>query len=48
MRPVSEWKRLDEFVLKSSGKGSFDCVAARFADGNFAQDDSVLCEQKFR
>jgi putative endonuclease len=26
-------------VLVSAGTGSFDCVAVRFANGNFAQDD---------
>jgi len=26
----------------TAGMGSFDCVALRFADGNFAQDDSGL------
>ncbi len=24
------------------GMGSFDCVAGRFADGNFAQDDRAI------
>jgi len=32
----------DGSVLGSRGTGSFDCVAARFADGNFAQDDRDL------
>jgi hypothetical protein len=30
-------------VQRSREKGSFDCVALRFADGNFAQDDAFLC-----
>jgi hypothetical protein len=25
-----------------TGAGSFDCVALRFANGNFAQDDSLV------
>ena len=29
-------------VLRSRGVGSFDCIAGRFADGNFAQDDSLV------
>jgi hypothetical protein len=26
---------------RSADTGSFDCVAVRFASGNFAQDDNV-------
>ena len=33
---------LDKFVLGSRDMGSFDCVAGRFADGSFAQDDRVF------
>jgi putative endonuclease len=34
------WKFLEESALGLGGKGSFDCVAIRFANGNFAQDDN--------
>jgi hypothetical protein len=33
--------------MTSGGTGSFDCVAIRFADGNFAQDDNSLFYSKF-
>jgi putative endonuclease len=33
-------------VLRSSYTGSFDCVAVRFAGGNFAQDDRFGVEMK--
>ena len=29
-------------VPELRGMGSFDCIAGRFADGNFAQDDRAI------
>jgi hypothetical protein len=40
--PVARLELPDTFVLGSGDMGSFDCVAGRFADGNFAQDDKVM------
>jgi len=34
----------DTFALGFGDMGSFDCVAIRFADGNYAQDDRVFGE----
>ena len=37
------WRELlDTFVLGLGDMGSFDCVAVRFADRNFVQDDKSL------
>ena len=33
------WELLDAPVALTTNMGSFDCVAFRFAKGNFAQDD---------
>jgi len=39
-RPASSWGRLDAPLVMRALQGSFDCVALRFAQGNFAQDDT--------
>ena len=37
------WTELPEGPVPGlRGMGSFDCVAGRFADGNFAQDDRTI------
>jgi len=39
----SSWLKLPDLsVLKSSSKGSFDCVAVRLANVNSAQDDTLI------
>ena len=37
-----------EPVAGLRGVGSFDCIAGRFADGNFAQHDSARMERFLR
>ncbi len=42
MKFVSRSKYPGASNVKSSRKGSFDCVAVRFVNSNFAQDDNLL------
>jgi hypothetical protein len=36
----SSWECLLRFISIQAGTGSFDCVIVRFANDNFAQDES--------
>ena len=42
MRLTAQGELPASLAFRSRASGSFDCVAARFADGNFAQDDKAL------
>jgi hypothetical protein len=36
------WELPDAFEVRIRGKGSFDCVSLRSAQGYFAQDDKLF------
>jgi len=40
------WKLPDKLAWRLSSKGSFDCVTARFAEGNYAHDDKLAMTRK--